>query len=187
METGRCLGGWVGVACGVGDAGEAVVAEGGFGAGVVAEERARFVVAFDDVVFEAEGGEVGGFVEAEETVVAVFCGGACDDVIVSDGEVGVGFVHPDDAAAWVGDEVVVEEAGAGGGFVAEGGDEIPAILFGVEVEEIVIDFDAVADELDGVGVAEPVVVDVEGAAAFGDGTAGVFGDGDGGVEDVVID
>jgi len=61
----------------------------------------------------------------------------------------------------------VEEAGAGGGFVAEGGDEIAAVLFGVEVEEIVIDFDAVADELDGVGVAEPVVVDVERAAAFG--------------------
>ena len=101
FETGRCLGGWVGVASGVGDAGEAVIAEGGFGAGVVAEERARFVAAFDDVVFEAEGGEVGGFVEAEETVFAVFCGGAGDDVIVSDGEVGVGFVHPDDAAAWV--------------------------------------------------------------------------------------
>ncbi len=187
METGRCLGGWVGVACGVGDADEAVVAEGGFGAGVVAEERTRFVAAFDDVVFEAEGGEVGGFVEAEETVFAVFCGGACDDVIVSDGEVGVGFVHPDDPAAWVGDEVVVEEAGVGGGFVAEGGDEIAAVLFGVEVEEIVIDFDAVADEFDGVGVAEPVVVDVERAAAFGDGAAGVFGNGDGGVEDVVID
>ena len=60
-------------------------------------------------------------------------------------------------------------------------------MFGVEVEEIVIDLDAVADELDGVGVAEPVVVDVEGAAAFGDGAAGVFGDGDGGVEDVVVD
>ena len=81
----------------------------------------------------------------------------------------------------------MEEAGAGGGLVAEGGDEIAAIVFGVEVEEIVIDFDAVADELDGVGVAEPVVVDVERAAAFGDGAAGVFGNGDGGVEDVVID
>ena len=50
-----------------------------------------------------------------------------------------------------------------------------------------IDFDAVADEFDGIGVAEPVVVDVEGAAAFGDGAAGVFGDGDGGVEDVLVD
>ena len=61
------------------------------------------------------------------------------------------------------------------------------VLIGGEVKEVVADFNPVANELDRVGVSHEVVVDVEGLPAFGHWAAGVLGDGESAVADVVID
>lgn len=61
------------------------------------------------------------------------------------------------------------------------------VLVGGEIEEVVIDLDAISDELDGVGVEHEVMVDVEGFSAFRNGPTGVFRNGEGAVADVVID
>lgn len=93
---------------GVADVDELVVGDFSAGAFVVTEKRASLALAFDEIVFEAESVEVAPYVEPEKPFGARSRGGVGDDVIVADSEVVVGFVDPNDPAARILDEVVVE-------------------------------------------------------------------------------
>ena len=80
----------------------------------------------------------------------------------------MGDVAPEDAQARVADEVVGEGQRPGdraAGLVAEDRDQVPAVVAGVEVEEVVVDPQVVARALDRVAGGEVVVVDVEAVAA----------------------
>lgn len=175
------------VTLGIGDIDELVVGNFCSGAFIVAEEWAGLADAFDQVVLDAEGRKITFLIEAEEAFGARGGGGIGDDVIIPDGEIVVGFVDPDDTASRILYEVVVEAGGAFGGCFAKARDQVAVVLVGGEVEEVVADFNSVANELDRVGVAHEVVVDVEGFPAFGHWAAGVLGDGESAVADVMID
>ena len=81
----------------------------------------------------------------------------------------------------------MEDRGALRGGLAEAGDQVAAVFPDIEIEEVVVDLDAVAGELDRVAGGQVVVVDVEGAAALRDRPAGVLRDRDRAVADVVVD
>ena len=66
-------------------------------------------------------------------------------------------------------------------------DQIAMILGRIEIKEVVVNFDAITDELDRVSVAQPVVVQMKCLAAFGDRTARMFGKRNRSVANVVID
>ena len=87
----------------------------------------------------------------------------------------------------VADRLLWKLAGPFAGALPKPEIRVAVVLLRVEVEQVVVDLDAVADELDRVAVLEPVVVDVEGCAALRHRPAGVLGDRDGAVADVVVD
>ena len=60
--------------------------------------------------------------------------------------------------------------------LSEAGYKIATILLSVEVEQVVVDLDPVADEFDGVSAGQVVVVNVKGASALGNRAPGVLRD-----------
>ena len=144
-------------------------------------------MAFDDIVNDAKGVEVALAMEAEQTFFSRRRRGTSDDVVVSHGEMAVRLVDPDHAAARIADQVIVKDSRAFGGRFAEAGNQIADILFSVKVEQIMIDLNAVAHDLNRVTMSKVVVMNSKGAAAFGHGAASVFRNGDRPVADVVVD
>ena len=142
--------------------------------------------AFDDIVGYPDSAEIAFPVESEEAIFARRGRGTRDNVVVAYFQVVVGLIDPDDASSRIAHEIVMEAARPFGGGFSEAGDQIAVVFSGVEVEEVVIDFDAVSDELNRVGVTHPVVVDVESSAARWDRAAGMLRDRDGAVTDVVV-
>lgn len=107
------------ISLGIGNVDELVVGNFCSGAFLVAEEWAGFTKGLDEIIFDAEGGEIALLIEAEEAVDAWGGGGVGDDVIIPNGEIVVGFVDPDDTASGILNEVVVEVGGTFGGYFSK--------------------------------------------------------------------
>ena len=119
-----------------------------------------------------------------------------EDVVVEERDVLVRSRQGDQTAAGVADQVVVDRQFAGDdliGAVAEGDEEVSAVVGGVDVEEVVIDFQTGPRPLDAVCLGQIVVVKAEAVAGrdgIGDAgrdAAAELGDADDAVEIVVID
>ena len=109
---------------GVGDIGEGVALDDGVVAFFGAEQGAGLADAFDDVVFEGDGFEIAAGVEAEKSVQSWGGSGSGDDVVVANFQVIEDLIDPDDAAARVVDQVVMEAGRAFRGGISKAGDEV---------------------------------------------------------------
>ena len=116
------------VAVGVTDVGQFVIRELALAALVVSEEGAGESDALDDVVGEGEGFKMTLRVESEEAFLAWRGSGTGDNVVVTEGETGVGGIHPDDTASGIVDEVVVKVGRTFGRGLTEFGDEIATVF-----------------------------------------------------------
>ncbi|MCR9209932.1 MAG: hypothetical protein NXI28_17010, partial [bacterium] len=112
--------------------------------------------------------------------------GACDHVIVADDEIAVRLVDPDDTTPRIVDQIVVKNGGSWCGGFAESGYQISMVFGWVEVEQVVVNLDSIANKFDRVTVSEIVVVDVKRAAAFWHRPTCVFWNGDRPMANVVI-
>ena len=101
---------------------EHVVAHIGGVAFLVSKQRTRDTFAFNDIVADLNRTEVAGAVETEQSFVARGHRRLCNDVIVVDLQIVVGFFDPDHASPRIADEVMVESRGSFCGCLAKSGD-----------------------------------------------------------------
>ncbi len=171
----------------VGYVDQGVVLDDGSIAFLGAEQRAGLSLALDDVVLDRNRFEIAAAVESKQPFVSRGGGRSGDDMIVADFEMIEDFVDPDHAPTWVADQIVVKTSRSLGIDIPKCSNEIPVIVFWVEIETIVIDLHPIANKLDRVAIPHPVVMDVECTTTLGYDPSRILGDGDGPNANVVVD